>query len=110
MAAHIEVGEESHREIPLCVNRNAARNVARSCTEKDREKKIGENEIEVPKSLPEAIIDVPANFDRNSAQNQTPQDQKKRKVITGARRSHQPREDRDHCSAKPEEPYLTPCP
>src|SRR5213594_1206127 len=110
MAVHIEVGEKRHREIPLCVNRNAARDVARSCTEKNREKKIGKNEVEVPISLPEAIIDVPADFDRNPAQNQAPQNQKKREVITGERRSHQTREDRDQCSAETEEPYLMPCP
>src|SRR5256886_11256997 len=83
MAAHIEVGEERQREIPLCVNRDGARDVARGGTEKNREKKIGNNEIEVPISLPEAIVDVPADFDRNSAQNQTPQNQKQREVITG---------------------------
>src|SRR6266536_6470469 len=110
MAAHIEVGEKRHREIPLSVNRNAARDVARSCTEKNREKKIGKNEIEVPISLPEAIIDVPADFDRNSAQNQAPQNQKKREVITGKSRSHQTREDRDQCSAETEEPHFMPRP
>src|SRR6266536_1400453 len=110
MAANVEVGEERHREIPLCVNRNTARDVARSCTEKNREKKIGKNEIEVPISLPEAIIDVPADFDRNSAQNQAPQNQKKREVVACKGRRHQAREDRDQCSAETEEPYLMPCP
>src|SRR5437667_9660378 len=110
MAAHIEVGEESHREIPLCVNRNAARNVARSCTEKNREKKVGKNEIEVPISLPKAIIDVPPDFDRNTAQNQAPQNQKKREIVTGKSRSHQARENRHQCSAETEEPHLMPCP
>src|SRR5947209_17562297 len=76
MAAHIEVGEKRHREIPLCVNRNAARDVACSCSEKNREKKIGKNEIEVPIALPKAIIDVATDFDRNSAQNQAPQNEK----------------------------------
>src|SRR6266436_5198911 len=104
MAADIEVGEKRHREIPLCVNRNAARDVARSCTEKNREKKIGKNEIEVPISLPEAIIDVPADFDRNSAQNQAPQNQKQGQIITGERRRHQAREDREQSSAETEEP------
>src|SRR5437660_6644515 len=93
MAAHIEVGEKRHREIPLCVDRNAARDVARSCTEKNREKKIGKNEIEVPISLPKAIIDVSADFDRNSAQNQAPQNQKEGEIVTGKSRSHQARKD-----------------
>src|SRR5438477_4747948 len=110
MAAHIEVGEESHREIPLCVNRNAARDVARSCTEKNREKKIGKNEIEVPISLPEAIVDVSADFELDTAQNQAPQNQKKGEIVTGKSRSHQAREDRNQCSAETEEPYLMPRP
>src|SRR6266446_996598 len=110
MAAHIEVSEKRHREIPLCVNRNAARDVARSRAEKNREKKIGKNEIEVPISLPEAIIDLPADFDRNSAQNQAPQNQKQGQIITGERRRHQAREDREQRSAETEEPYLVPCP
>src|SRR5947209_8897003 len=80
VAAHIEVGEKRHREIPLRVNRNAARDVARSCTEKNREKKIGKDEIEVPISLPEAIIDVSADFERDTAQNQTPQNQKEGEI------------------------------
>src|SRR5437879_3459744 len=104
--ADIEVREERHREIPLCVNGNAARNVARSCTEKNGEQKIGKNEIEVPIRLPKAIVDVPADFERDTAQNQTPQDQKKSEIVTGKSRSHQAREDRDQCSAEPEEPYL----
>src|SRR5205085_8336939 len=110
MAAHIEVGEERHREIALCVNRNTARDVARSCTEKNREKKIGKNEIEVPISLPEAIVDVSADFERDTAQNQTPQNQKEGEIVTGKRRRHQTREDRDQCSAETEEPYLMPRP
>src|SRR5947199_10635908 len=72
MTAHIEVGEKRHREIPLCVNRNTARDVARSCTEKNGEKKIGKNENEIPIRLPKAIVDVSADFERDTAQNQTP--------------------------------------
>src|SRR6266496_6807318 len=105
MAAHIEVGKKRHREISLRVERHAARDVTRSCTEKNREEKIGKNEIEVPISLPKAIIDVPADFDRNSAQNQAPQNQKQGQIITGERRRHQAREDREQCSAETEEPY-----
>src|SRR6266478_2701579 len=110
MAAHIEVGKKRHREIPLCINRNAARDVARRCTEKNREKKIGKNEIEVPISLPEAIVDVSADFKRDAAQNQTPQNQKEGEIVTGKSRSHQAREDCDQCSTETEEPYLMPCP
>src|SRR5436305_333470 len=98
MAAHIEVGKKCHREISLRVERHAARDVTSGCTEKNREKKIRKNEIEVPISLPEAIIDVPADFDRNPAQNQTPQNQKEGEIVTGKSRSHQAREDRNQCS------------
>src|SRR6266446_8881295 len=110
MAADIEVGEKRHREIAVRIQWNSARDVARGRAEKDCEKKVGKNEIEVPISLPEAIIDVPADFDRNSAQNQAPQNQKQGQIITGERRSHQAREDRDQSSAETEEPYLVPCP
>src|SRR5207247_10444353 len=110
MAAHIEVGEKRHREIPLCVNRNAARDVARSCTEKNREKKIGKNEIEVPISLPEAIIDVPADFDRDSAQNQAPQNQKEREVVACKGRRDQARENCEQSSAESKQPHFMPRP
>ncbi len=72
MAAHTKVGEKRHRKISLCVNRNAARDITRSRAEKNREQKIGKNEIEIPVSLPKAIIDVAAYFNRNAAPNQTP--------------------------------------
>src|SRR5438477_582271 len=45
-----------------------------------------------------------------TAQNQTPQNQKEGEIVTGKRRRHQAREDRDQCSAETEEPYLMPCP
>src|SRR5437667_12698616 len=98
MAAHIEVGKKRHREIPLCVNRNTARDVARSCTEKNREKKIGKKEIEVPGTLAKAIVEATANSERDSAHNQTRRKQKEDKIITGKSRSHQKREDRHQTS------------
>src|SRR5947208_16257992 len=110
VATHIEVREKRHREIPLCVNRNATRDIAGSRAKKDCEKKIRNDEIEVPISLPEAIIDVSADFERDTAQNQTPQNQKEGQIVTGKSRSHQAREDREQCSAETEEPYLMPCP
>src|SRR5439155_27263850 len=88
----------------------AARDVARSCTEKNREKKIGKNEIEVPISLPEAIIDVPADFDRNSAQNQAPQNQKEREVVACKGRRHQARENCEQSSAESKQPHFMPRP
>src|SRR5436190_11664895 len=110
MAAHIEVGKKRHREISLRVERNAARDVAGGCAEKNRKQEIGADENEIPIRLPKAIIDVSADFERDTAQNQTPQDQKEGEIVTGKSRSHQAREDRDQCSAEPEEPYLMPCP
>src|SRR6478672_6352392 len=82
MATHIEVREKRHREISLCVNRNATRDIAGSRAKKDCEKKTGKNEIEVPVSLPKPIIDVAAEFDRDTAQNQTPQNQKESEIVT----------------------------
>src|SRR3954451_8302669 len=110
IATDIEVREKRHREIPLRVNRNAARDVARGRAEENGEEEIGKNEIEVPVSLPEAIIDVSADFDRNSAQNQAPQNQKKGEIVTSERRGHQARENRHQSSAETEQPYLMPCP
>src|SRR5437763_15777471 len=110
MAAHIEVREKRHREIPLCVNRNAARYVAGRCAKKNRKQEIGADENEIPIRLPKAIVDVSADFERDTAQNQTPQNQKEGQIVTGKSRSHQAREDRDQCSAETEEPYLMPCP
>src|SRR6266404_6354804 len=110
MAAHIEVGEKRHREIPLCVNRNATRYVAGGCAEKNRKQEIGADENEIPIRLPKSIVDVSADFERDTAQNQTPQNQKEGEIVTGKSRSHQAREDRDQSSAETEEPYLVPCP
>src|SRR5438132_13011104 len=110
MAAHIEVGEKRHREIPVRVQRHSARYVAGGCAEKNRKQEIGADENEIPIRLPEAIVDVAADFERDTAQNQTPQNQKEGQIVTGKSRSHQAREDRDQCSAETEEPYLMPCP
>src|SRR6266566_8950198 len=83
MATHIEVREKRHREIPLCVNRNATRDVAGGCAEKNRKQEIGADENEIPIRLPKAIIDVSADFERDTAQNQTPQNQKEGEIVTG---------------------------
>src|SRR5437016_9085262 len=108
MAAHNEVGEKCHREIALRVERNTARDVARSCTEKNGEEKIGQNKIEVPIRLPKAIVDMASYFNRNSAQNQAPQNQKEREVVACKSRRHQAREYRNQCSAKTNQPHLVP--
>src|SRR6478672_3786173 len=110
MPTHIEVRKKCHREIPLGIKWNAARNIARGRAKKNSEKKIGKNEIEVPIRLPKAIVDVSTDFERDTAQNQTPQNQKEGEIVTGKSRSHQAREDRDQCSAETEKPYLMPCP
>src|SRR6266567_1528704 len=78
------------------------------CEEGNQE--IGADENEIPIRLPKAIVDVSADFERDTAQNQTPQNQKEGEIVTGKSRSHQAREDRDQCSAETEEPYLMPCP
>src|SRR6266699_465199 len=110
MATDVEVREERHREVALGVKRNAARYVAGGCAEKNRKQEIRADENEVPIRLPKAIVDVSADFERDTAQNQTPQNQKEGEIVTGKSRSHQAREDRDQCSAETEEPYLMPCP
>src|SRR5260370_25796620 len=99
MAAQTKVGEKRHRKIPLCIQWNSARDVARSCAEKDRKQEIEADEIAVPIRLPKAIVDVSADFERDTAQNQTPQNQKEAEILTGKSRRHQAWEDRDQCSA-----------
>src|SRR5438876_11015776 len=89
MAAHIEVGKKRHREISLRVERHAARDVTGGCPEKNREEKIGKNEIEVPISLPEAIVDVSSDVEPDTAQNKTAQNQKDGELVMDKRRRHQ---------------------
>jgi hypothetical protein len=40
--------------------------------EKDPKEKIGKHENKIPEPLPKAVIDMAANFDGNTAQNQAP--------------------------------------
>src|SRR6266851_7977798 len=110
VTAEVEVCEEGHREFAVRIQRNSARDVAGGCAEKNRKQEIGADENEIPIRLPKAIVDVSADFERDTAQNQTPQNQKEGEIVTGESRSHQAREDRDQCSAETEEPYLMPCP
>ena len=110
MAADIEVREERHREIAVRVQRNSARYVAGGCAEKNRKQEIGADENEIPIRLPKAIVDLSADFNRDAAQNQTPQNQKESEIVAGKSRSHQAREDRDQCSAETDQPHLMPCP
>src|SRR6266446_5902125 len=101
VTADVEVCEEGHREITVRIQRNSACDVAGGCAEKNRKQEIGADENEIPIRLPKAIVDVSADFDRNSAQNQAPQNQKQGQIVTSKGRSHQAREDRDQCSAEP---------
>src|ERR1700683_297197 len=72
IAARHEIGEKGHREVAGSVERDTAPQIARSGAEKNGQQKVGEREDEVPKSLPERVVDVSTNFNRNAAQNQTP--------------------------------------
>src|SRR6266487_4429143 len=87
VTANIEVREERHREIAVRVQRHSARDVAGGCAEKNRKQEIGKDENEIPIRLPKAIVDVSADFNRDAAQNQTPQDEKKSEIVTGKSRS-----------------------
>src|SRR6266581_4186707 len=89
VTADVEVCEEGHREIAVRIQRNSARYVAGGCAEKNRKQEIGADENEITIRLPKVIVDVSADFDRNSAQNQAPQNQKQGQIITGERRRHQ---------------------
>src|SRR5262249_47354702 len=83
ISTHVEICEKCHREISLRVKGNTARNIASGRAEQNSEKKIGKHENEIPIGLPKAIVNVSANFDRDAAQNQAPEDQKQRQIITG---------------------------
>jgi hypothetical protein len=48
----------------------------------------------IPESLPQAIVDVPTDFNGSATQNQTPQDQKEREVVARKSRSHEARKYR----------------
>src|SRR5690349_13969030 len=110
MTADVEVREKRHCEITLGIKWNAARDVTCSRAEKDREEKIGKDEIKIPIRLPKPVVDVAANLDGNSPQNQAPQNQKECEIVAGESRCHQAREDRDQCSTETKEPYLMPRP
>src|SRR5213082_3467521 len=94
VTADVEVCEEGHREIAVRVQRHSARYVAGGCAEKNRKQEIGADENEIPIRLPKAIIDVAADFERDTAQNQTPQNQKEGEIVTSKSRSHQARGSR----------------
>src|SRR6266478_6726761 len=81
VTADVEVCEEGHREIAVRIQRNSARDVAGGCAEKNRKQEIGADENEIPELLPKAIVDVSADFDRDTAQNQTPQNQKQSELV-----------------------------
>src|SRR6516165_6235540 len=83
VAAWREVGEEGHGERAVGSKRNTAGHIARRRAEEDGQERIAENEDTVPEALPHAIVDVAAHFQRDSAQNQTPQNEKEREVIPG---------------------------
>src|SRR5260370_33842376 len=72
IAARPKVSEKGHREIALSVERNAARHVACCGAKQDRQQEIREDENEIPKALPETVVDVATYFDRNTAQDEAP--------------------------------------
>ena len=67
VAERREIGEERHGERAVGSQRNAAGHVARRGAEQDGQKRIGDDEDEIPESLPHAIVDVTADFQRDSA-------------------------------------------
>ena len=71
-AAYSEIREKCHREIALGIERNAPGQVAGRRAEQDGQEKTGKHEHEIPEPLPQAIIDMAANFEGNAAQNQAP--------------------------------------
>src|SRR5262249_50896456 len=106
VAARREVGEEGHGEGAVGSKRNTAGHVARRRAEKDGQKRVREHEDETPERLPHAIVDVAAHFQRDSAQNQTPQDEKEREVITGKGGGQKLGEYREQGAAETDQPHF----
>src|SRR5271168_4977044 len=106
LSANAEICEKCHREIPIGINRHPPCNVACGSTKKDGKENIGKDENEIPEPLPHAIVDVPANFDGNAAQDQAPQNQKQSEVITSESRSQEARKDRQQCSPETDKPHF----
>src|SRR5580700_2370991 len=74
------------------------------------QRKVGERENEVPKPLPETVVDVSTNFNRNAAQNQTPQDEHQGEIVAGKSRRHQAREYRNQGATEADQPHFVPRP
>src|SRR5215469_3677576 len=88
IAVDSEVGEKRHRKIRLSIKGNAANEIARRGAKKESQEKVRKDKDKIPKSLPEAIVNVTANFDGYTSQNETPQNQNQRQVVTGEGGSH----------------------
>ena len=110
VAAWREIGEEGHGERAVGSKRNTAGHVARRRAEEDGQKRIGEHEDEIPEPLPHAIVDVAADFQRDSAQYQTPQNEKEREVIAGKGGCQKLGEYREHGAAETDQPHFVPGP
>src|SRR4051794_40641125 len=78
VAAWREICEEGHGERTVGSERNSAGHIARRGAEEDCKKHAGDDQDEIPESLPHAIIDVATDLQRHSAQYQTPQNEKER--------------------------------
>jgi hypothetical protein len=73
-------------------------------------RKLANAKTKSPKPLPEAIVDMPGNFQRDAAENQAPQNQKKRKIIAGESGGHEPWKHGDQCTTEANEPHFMPRP
>ena len=62
IAAGSEIREKSHRERAVGIERNTPHQIARRRPEEDGQKRIGDDEDEIPEPLPHAVVDVAADF------------------------------------------------
>ena len=105
-----EIGEEGHGECAVGGERNPAGHVASGRAEEDGQKRISDCEDKIPEPLPHAIVDVAADFQRDSAQYQAPQNEKQRQVIAGKGGCQQLGEYREHRAAETDQPHFVPGP
>src|SRR4029077_7320973 len=105
-----EIGEERHRERAVGSKRHAASHVARRRAEEDCQKRIGKYEDEIPERLPHAIVDVAGDFQRDSAQYQTPQNEKEREVIAGKGGCQKLGENGEDGATETAQPHFVPGP
>ena len=110
LSRHAKVSEEGHVKLARFLERDAPHNIAQRGAEKNTQQQIGSREDKVPKRLPHPIIDVTANLQRDSPEDQRPKNEEESQIIAGKGNPEEPRKGDKHNSPEGHEPYLVPRP